>query len=170
MLATARTRNPAAWLWPAASDSLTQEEAVKISTVQRVAALRLLLGAAARPEEKRLVLAGLGEMPDLEALRAMEPLLEDENLRTEAARAAAKVAPTASGAQAREGMDILRKAVASAADDPTRQAAESALKQMEQTADYITDWLVAGPIRQEGKDYAALFDIVCHPRQTIPRA
>ena len=108
-------------------------------------------------------------MPDLDALRAVEPFLADDNLRTEAARAAVKVALTLSGAQAREAMAILRKAGASVPGDTTRQTIESAFQQMEQSADYITDWRVTGPFRQEGKEHAALFDIVFPPETDNPQ-
>jgi hypothetical protein len=119
-----------------------------------------LLAAAAKPEQKRLVLAGLGEMPDADALRTVEPLLEDEALHTEAARAAIKIALALPGTYAKDSIAALQKALGGANDDRTRQALESALKQLQDSMDYITDWVVAGPYRQEGKDYAALFDFV----------
>lgn len=148
---------------------LTQEETVKFSRGQRVASLRVLLGVATRPEDKRLVIAGLGEMPDLDALRAMEPLLEDNNLKSEAALASSRIAVGLPGAQAREAMALLQKALGNAGDDPARKALETALKQMQTVADYVTDWMAAGPFRQEGKDYAALFDIVFPPETDNPK-
>ncbi|HYG35547.1 MAG TPA: HEAT repeat domain-containing protein [Clostridia bacterium] len=140
----------------------TQEESGNISTGQRVAALRALLSVAARVEDKRMVLAGLGELPDPEALRVIEPVLEDAAVKSEAARAAVKVAEALPGREARSSVAVLKKGMATA-DDTTRQVMEAAIKRIEDNADYITDWQVAGPYQQAGKDYSALFDIVFPP-------
>ncbi|HEY3324432.1 MAG TPA: HEAT repeat domain-containing protein [Planctomycetota bacterium] len=47
--------------------------------------------AAKRPDEKRLVLGGLGEVFDLAALQMVEPLIEDATLKEEACAAAASI-------------------------------------------------------------------------------
>ena len=60
----------------------------------------------------------------------------------------------------------MRKVVAVSPDAETRQAAQTVLKQIEATAGYVTAWQVAGPYRQDGKDYAALFDIAFAPERT----
>jgi len=141
----------------------TQEENTRISRGQRVVALKTLLTAANRPEDKRLILAGLAEMPDSDALRTVEPLLDDETLHNEAARAAVKIAIALPGGYAKESMAALQKGLGSVTDEPTKQAIEAALKQLQDSIDYISDWMVAGPFQQNGKDYVALFDIVFPP-------
>jgi HEAT repeat protein len=147
----------------------TQEESIKISKGQRVAVLKALLDAAARPEEKRLVLAGLGEVPDADALRTVEPLLQDQALHNEAARAAVKIAVALPGTYAKSSMAILQKGLDAPNDEATRKALEGALKQLQDSMDFITDWMAAGPFRQEGKDYAALFDFVFPPEMDNPK-
>src|SRR5207253_2630773 len=42
--------------------------------------------------------------------------------------------------------------------------------QIEARADFITSWQAAGPYRQAGKDYAALFDISFPPERSLERA
>jgi hypothetical protein len=67
------------------------------------------------------------------------------------------------GSQAKSTVAALRKALASTSDTATHQAVEAALKQVEASADYVTDWQVSGPYRLAGKDYAALFDVPFSP-------
>jgi HEAT repeat protein len=141
----------------------TQEETVKISRERQVTALKSLLQGASTPEQKRMVLAGLAEVPTSDSLGLIEPLLEDDSVRNEAARAAVKVGLALPGSQAQTTLAVFKKALASPADDATHRAVETALKQIEASADYITNWQVSGPYRQAGKDYAALFDTVFPP-------
>lgn len=47
--------------------------------------------AARRPEERKMVLGGLGEVKDVKALEAVAPYLSDEALVGEASAAAVKV-------------------------------------------------------------------------------
>jgi len=141
----------------------TQDESIRISREQQVTVLRTLLNAASTPEQKRMVLAGLAEVPTPETLSLVEPVLGDEPVKNEAARAAVKIGLALPTSQAQTTTAVLNKALATATDGSTRQALEAALKQVQASADYITDWQVAGPYREAGKDYAALFDMVFPP-------
>jgi hypothetical protein len=141
----------------------TQEESAQFSRGQRIAALKTLLGAAQKPEQKRVVLSGLGELPDAEALRVVESVLEEPAVHNEATRAAVKIAVSLPGAQSREALTVLNKALAGSSDDTTRQACEAAAKQIQDSLDYVTDWRIAGPYRQADKNFAALFDIIFPP-------
>ena len=139
----------------------TQEEANKIPVSDRVAVFKSLLTACDRPEQKRMVLSGLEEVPDPEALKLVQPMLEDTAVQTEAARAVARIAPMLPGKSS--SVAVLKKALNSTTDPGVRQAVLAALQQVEASADYLTDWQIAGPYRQNGKDYAALFDTVFPP-------
>lgn len=142
---------------------LTQEESVKLSTAKRVEALKALLATPLRADQKRLVLGGLGELPDYQALKLVEPLLDDAEVRSEATRAAIKLAPAMPDAHAKEAAALMKKLIGETSDSATRQAAEAAFNQIQLRADFITCWQVAGPYRQAGKDYSALFDIPFPP-------
>src|SRR5262249_50329649 len=74
-----------------------------------------------------------------------------------------KIAPALSGAQTSVALNALKQAQAAATDEPTRTAAGNALKQIQARAQCVTSWQVAGPFRQAGKDYAALFDVPFPP-------
>ncbi|MGA2863809.1 MAG: HEAT repeat domain-containing protein [Verrucomicrobiota bacterium] len=139
----------------------TQEETIKLPDSQRLGALKTILAARLTPDQKRRVLAGLGEIPDPQALALAEPLLAEAAVQNEAGRAIIKIAPALSDAATAAA--ALKKVLAATRDAATRQAAEAALKELEARADFITAWQVAGPYRQAGKNYAALFDIAFPP-------
>ena len=141
----------------------TQEETVKISNGQRISALTGLLAAAKRPEEKRLILSGLAEVPDVESLHVVEGLLDQAGIQTEACHAALQIATALPGANARDAVAVLNKALAVNTDPATRKALQAGLKKIQASVAYITDWQVAGPYRQADKDYSALFDIPFPP-------
>jgi hypothetical protein len=157
---------------------VTQEDTVKLSPSARVAALKTLLTSASRPEQKRTVLAGFGDVPDISALGVVEAELSDGPVCNEAARAAIKIAAALPG-DAQSCAATLKKALAAANDESTRQAVQAALQEIQLNSDYLTHWQVAGPYRQPEKGYAALFDIVFAPElkgspdakwQTLPAA
>jgi HEAT repeat protein len=139
------------------------EEGPKRSSRERVTTYKSLLAAANRSEEKRMILAGLEEVSDTEALALVEPMLQEKDVQTEAARAVARIAPSLPGNAAPMAQAALGKALAATTDSATHQAVQAALQEIEARADYLTDWQVSGPYRQNGKDYAGLFDIVFPP-------
>ncbi|MDQ1257359.1 MAG: hypothetical protein QG656_1963, partial [Candidatus Hydrogenedentes bacterium] len=57
--------------------------------------LTTAMGLAARPDEKKLVVAAWGTLPSAQALDVLQPLLDDADLRNEAASALITVAPEA---------------------------------------------------------------------------
>jgi HEAT repeat protein len=144
------------------------EDGSKLSTKERLDVLQQMHHLRLNAEQKRVVLAGLAEIPELDALKLVEPWLEDGAVRNEAAQAAIKIAPGLAETEIATG--VLNKALAASSDPDTRKSAEAALKQVEARADYITAWQVAGPYRQAGKDYAALFDIPFPPEGTNVQA
>jgi hypothetical protein len=144
---------------------VTQEESVRLTAAQRVASLKSLLNCASGPEQQRRVLAGLGEVPDIEALGLVETALDNNALRNEAARAVTKIAAALPGSQSQACELALKKALATADDVATQQAVQAALKQIQGNSDYLTHWEVAGPYQQADKDYAALFDVAFPPEK-----
>ncbi len=141
----------------------TQEETIKLGVQQQVEPLKAILAKPLRPEQKRLVLAGLAEIPDLEALRLTEPMLAEPAIQLEAAKAATKIAAALPYAQAGPAEAALEKVIAATTDADARKGAEAALKEIQAGADYIVAWQAAGPYYQAGKEYNELFDIVFPP-------
>ena len=142
---------------------VTQEESVKLPTPERISALKSLLSAAGQTEQRRKVLAGLGEVPDIESLRMVEEAVADQSVCNEAARALIKIVAGLPSNQADSSIAAVKKALRAPTDPGTHQALTASLDQIQETSEYLTNWQVAGPYRQADKDFAALFDIPFPP-------
>ncbi len=141
----------------------TQEESIKLPVKQQIEPLKAILATPVNADQKRLVLAGLAEIADLEALKLAEPMLEESAIQLEAAKAVTKIASALPYAQAQAVASALKKVVATTTDADARKAAEAALSDILSGADYITAWQIAGPYLQSGKEYSELFDMVFPP-------
>jgi len=106
----------------------------KLSAERRVAILKDALAAAKRPEEKRLVLAGLAGVRSIESLKVVAPFLDDAALQGEAAAAAVRIAcpqdRSDKGLQGGEVAAALQKVVEVAKDANVRKQAEDQLKRV----------------------------------------
>ena len=146
----------------------TQEENVKLPNARRLETLKAILDAGPSAEQKRLVLAGLAEVPSPDALKLAETMLAEPAVQTEAARAIIKLAPVLSDSSAVDA--ALKQVLAVVQDGPTRQAAEAVLTRNETgSGGFIKAWQITGPYLQAGKDYAALFDVVFPPETSEPQ-
>ena len=139
---------------------VTEDEEGKYTPPERLAHLKRIADLARRPEEQRLVLAGVASVGHPDALGITLPLLGDDALGAEASLATTRIAAAIAGSQRDVAKDALTKVLATTHDPAAKKAAEALMQQIEGQSDFITDWQVAGPYRQNGKDYQALFDIV----------
>lgn len=144
---------------------LTQEDPARFSNLQRVLTFQAILATGLRPDQKRQVLAGLAEVAMPESLSMASTLLSETEVQIEAARAIIKIAPGLPPAQFRTAEAALKQAAAAVTDATTRQAVDAALKQILENSEYITDWQMAGPYTQAGKDFAALIDVPFPPEK-----
>lgn len=149
---------------------VTQEESVKLPTPERISALKSLLSDAGHTEQRRKVLAGLGEVPDIESLRMVEEAVADQSVCNEAARALIKIVAGLPSNQTASCIEAVKKALKAPTDAGTRQALTASLEQIQETSEYLTDWQVAGPYRQTNKDFTALFDIPFPPETQDSKA
>jgi len=121
------------------------------------------LAAARRVEEKRLVLAALGQLRDRETLAVLEPLLGDPDLKAEAAAAVVTVAE-ALVSTSWEGLRVpLEKALAANPAKATRERAQAVFDRVAAYEDHITAWEVAGPYSEPGKAGTEVFDTIFAP-------
>jgi HEAT repeat protein len=141
----------------------TQEETIKLPVKDQVEPLKTILATTLSADQKRVVLAGLAEIPDPAALALAEPMLDEAATQLEAAKAVTKIASALPYAQSEAAASGLKKVVATTTDADVRKAAETALNEILSGADYITVWQIAGPYLQEGKAYNDLFDIAFPP-------
>jgi HEAT repeat protein len=141
----------------------TQEETIKLPVKGQIEPLKMILATTLSADQKRVVLAGLAEIPDAAALKLAEPMLDEAAIQLEAAKTVTKIASALPYAQAEVAASSLKKVVATTTDADARKAAETALNDIQSGYDYITAWQIAGPYLQEGKDYKELFDIAFPP-------
>ena len=116
------------------------------------------LQTARRPEEKKLVLAQLGQIKELDSLQRLEPYVGDEALGAEAVAASLSIVEALLSAHAKDLRSPLEKLVAAAPTPELRGRAEATLKRLEQYEGYITDWWVAGPYVEQDKPGRELMD------------
>jgi HEAT repeat protein len=135
---------------------VTENAAPPTPAAQQLEVLKQLMGPDRSAEQKRIVLAGLGEVPDVGALQLVRPCISDAALANEAARAAIKLVAVLPDTEA--AFTVLEQIGNSAAELGTREAAKAAQNTLELRKDYVTSWQAAGPFSQQGKGFAALFD------------
>ena len=129
-----------------------------------------LLGRAARPEDRKLLLGGLGAISHPDALAMAESLTADPDVGAEATLAALQVARAIAASYPVQAKAAMLKLADAAKDDAVRQQARQVVAQVESFQDYITAWQVSGPYVEEGKAYTALFDTVFAPEQIGAKA
>jgi HEAT repeat protein len=141
----------------------TQDEAAKLPVKDQLETLKQILATKLNLDQKRVVLAGLAEIADLEALKLAEPMLDEAAIQPEASKAVCKIASALPYAQGPAAKPALTKVFTTSTDPETKKAAESALKEIDAGADYIVAWQAAGPYFQAGKEYKDLFDMPFPP-------
>ena len=120
---------------------------------------------AERPDDKKLVLAGLGTADTPEALGLAEQYLADDALRNEAALAVAQIADRLRSRDESRARAALAKALAAAKDPAVRQKAQDVVNEMEKLQGYIRDWMAAGPYQEKGKQSDAIFKTAFPPEK-----
>ncbi len=104
---------------------------------QAIEMYRQALRAVERPDEKKLIIAGLGSIRSIESLRLIAGYLGDDALKSEAALAAVKIACAQrrgdKGLSQYESVVILRRAIGAVSDARLRQQAERHIKSIAAT-------------------------------------
>jgi len=98
----------------------------KIGNNEKLQAFAQAMQLAQRTEEKKLVLAGLGEVKDPKALKAVLPLLENDELKNEAFAAYDKIAHSLTRSNPKEAKEALTLLGEKAPDNGMRDRAKQA--------------------------------------------
>jgi HEAT repeat protein len=141
----------------------TQEESVKLSSDQKLAALKTILDKPLAVSEKRLVLSGLGAIPDRQALALASAMLDDPEVKAEAPQAVIQIANALAATRPEEAVAALTKVLADNTDPVILSSAREARKKIWKMSGFVTLWQVAGPYEQQGKDFSTLFEIPFAP-------
>ena len=105
---------------------------------------------AKRPDDKKLVLAGLGSASSGEALRIAMRYVSDSQLRDEAALAAVQIAGRIGNLEAAYAKQSIKGILAVVKDKSVRAKANEILNEMDKYEGYIMAWVTSGPYK--GKD------------------
>ncbi len=164
----AAVRALADWPAPAAVDALLEVIADTESTTHRVLALRgavrllgggdvpaeealasyrRLLEIAARPADKRLVLAGVAKLAHPGAAELVEPLLGDGAVGSEAELALLGIAEGLATTAPEEARALAEKLDARSRSAKVRKGAATVIDRVEKFEDYLVAWQLAGPYR-----------------------
>lgn len=127
------------------------------------------LALAQRPEDKRLILSGLGTATSPGALDLVEPFLADDALRAEAGLALVQIADQVRPRDPARARAAVERVLASTKDPGLQLKAIDALDRIDPYQNHILAWVGAGPFRQAGKDAEALFAIAFPPEQPDAR-
>jgi hypothetical protein len=80
-----------------------------------------------RGEEKRLLLSGLGDVGTAAALKMVEPYLNDESLKEEAAAATVLIAEKLSGSNLAQARSLMKRVLEIAKDRRLRDRAQAVI-------------------------------------------
>ncbi|MBU0641497.1 MAG: HEAT repeat domain-containing protein [Planctomycetes bacterium] len=136
-----------------------------LAVQERLALYQDGMAATRRADERKLLLARLGEVRDGRAVAVLEPYLTDGELAGEAAAALVNVADgllPAGWADARAALD---KVMATCDIESVRQRAAEVERRVAEFEGFVTDWMVAGPYMEKGKNGQEVFDVAFPPEQ-----
>lgn len=119
----------------------------------------------ARPEDKKMVLSGLANVPAIEALKLVEPCVDQAELAAEAQTAAVTIAAAIASSNSDEVVAVMRKVAVGAKDQNIAQQAREVMRKINGSEGFITDWMASGPYEQAGKSERELFDIAFPPEK-----
>lgn len=138
---------------------LATEEGGGLSSGQRTEALTRAFGLAGRAQEKRMVLAGLAQVPNRATLGLAQQGCGDAEVRAEAEQACLQIAGKLGGAEFETVEAVLTRLSTDAATAATQERARALLKM------FNSGWLYAGPYREANQEAQALFDVAFPPEQ-----
>lgn len=118
---------------------------------------------ATRPEEKRLILAGLTKIPSLDALDSAVALRGDKDVREEAELAIVEIAKSTLGTWPARTRAAVTPVATAGTNAEARKRAEALLSVASKFGDYVMAWEVSPSYQKEGADYKQLFDTAFPP-------
>jgi HEAT repeat protein len=121
---------------------------------------------AERPDEKKLVLGGLGGTKSVQALALVEQYLKNEHLQTDAASAAVQIANRLRQEDATRARAALENVLSVVKDSRVRQQAQDVINEMDQYEGYILAWSGCGPYAEKGKQSREVFDTAFPPEES----
>ncbi len=135
-----------------------------LSTAETLKAYAGLMALAKRPEDKKLVLAGLAKVAHSDALAVAESCMDDAAVRAEATLAVLGIARAVMGS-APGAAKAAATRLAAAKDAGVKKQARQILANISKHKDYIMGWQVAGVYAERKKNYNQLFATAYPPEK-----
>ncbi|MBN2448222.1 MAG: hypothetical protein JXO22_15950, partial [Phycisphaerae bacterium] len=134
-----------------------------VSVSERIAGFDRAMQVARRVDEKKLLLAKLAELKNVETLPAFERYLDDAELAPDAASAMLTVAEAIVERDWLTSRGVIDKVRATVELDAIHERADRLAEQVSEREDFITTWLVAGPYELPDKNGFELHDVAFPP-------
>ncbi len=135
-----------------------------LSTAETLKAYGDLMALAKRPEDKKLVLAGLAKVAHSDALALAESCMNDPAIRAEATLAVLGIARAVMGS-APDAAKAAATQLAEAGDANVKKQARQILANISKHKDYIMGWQVAGVYAERNKKHDQLFATAFPPEK-----
>ena len=123
------------------------------------------MAAARRPDDKKMVVAGLATVFDPAAFDPVRPYLKDDALRAEAATAMIKIADATNIAHRAPAEAALRQVAEACKDAGIQKQVKDAFGRIEKYDDYITAWQLSKAFTERRKRSKDLFDMEFPPEK-----
>ncbi|MBN2559933.1 MAG: HEAT repeat domain-containing protein, partial [Phycisphaerae bacterium] len=144
-------------------DLVRKAEAMKPQ--EKVQCYRIALDLASGPVEKKRVFSGLVAIKTVESMQLAASCVTDDQVKEEAALATVAIAKDIYATNEGPIKPILERVAAADVKRTTKEQAQKILDEMGAMQSYLTEWEVAGPYDQDGKNYSQLFDIAFDPEK-----
>jgi len=125
-----------------------------------------VLDLVQRSNDKKLVLAGLGQSESsdsAEVLDLAQKFLADRELGPTAGLATLRIANRMKDRDRRRARTALDNVIATVDHEDVRQRAQEVINDMEKYDDHIVQWVGVGPYTEKGKDGAGVYATVFEP-------
>jgi len=145
-----------------------------LPVAERVAIYHSVLEVAKRPDEKKQAIAGLAQLPSLEALELLEGCTKDTALGSDATLATIRLARQLGTFYQKRAMAALERLKPQAAGEKVKKELEEAIRAVRSAGQspegFLVAWLLSGPYVEEGKSGQDLFDVAFAPEKPGGRA
>ena len=133
---------------------------------RRLASLKQILAAARRPDEKKLALGQIGQIPTPAALELVMGELANPALAGEAALAAVAIAEKCAASDPKLAASVAARILAECKTEAVVKRAWALRGKIKASGPFLKDWLISGPYSQPGATGAqGVFDIVFPPEK-----
>jgi len=109
---------------------ITQDQTAPLTVSEKINTLKLLQAVAKDPDKKRLFLSGLASVADVQTLDMAASMLDDPEVKVEAADAVVQIARAVAAQHPAEATGALKRVVAEPANADIGKSAQAALKKI----------------------------------------